>query len=1454
MSEEEDFLTDEIYQEDSYTETDIEAEEDLVDDEEEGSDESQKEDGFSASKQTFQFDEEEYDRRRWGRFDEEAFKVQFDKLSIQIASSDVVRNQWSRGEVKKPETINYRTFKPEKGGLFCEKIFGPTRDWECSCGKYKKIKHKGIVCDRCGVEVCLSKVRRERMAHIELAVPVVHIWFFKTSPSRIGSILGMSTADLERVIYYEDYVVTDPGTTSLERKQLLNDSEFRENQERFGKDAFQAKMGGEAIKDLLASEDLQALLVELKDKLKKTKSMQARMKIARRQKIIEGFLSSKNRPEWMVMSCVPVIPPDLRPLVPLDGGRFATSDLNDLYRRVINRNNRLRAILKLKTPEVIIRNEKRMLQESVDALFDNGRHGHPVMGAGNRPLKSLAEMLKGKQGRFRQNLLGKRVDYSGRSVIVVGPELKFNQCGLPKAMALELFEPFIIRRLKELGHVYTIRSAKKKIQRQDPEVWDVLEEIIAGHPVLLNRAPTLHRLGIQAFQPVLIEGKAIRVHPLVCTAFNADFDGDQMAVHVPLSVEAQIEAKVLMMAPDNIFLPSSGRPSAVPSKDMTLGLYYLMCDPLYNPEEHGKRVKVFKDANEVLLAMNASGDFGWESIKDAGAKLDYTGRGIHIHEKIKLRTSAGIIETTPGRVIFNAIVPKELGFQNYSLPSKRLSELVIECYRKVGLEVTVRFLDNLKNLGFREATRAAISIGMKDIFVPDVKKKVLKEAEAKVAVVRKQYEDGVITDGERHSKIISIWTEASDIVSTELFHLLSQSKNSSLNPLFMSMDSGARGNKSQVKQLGAMRGLMAKPSGEIIESPITANFREGLEPLQYFTSAHGARKGLADTALKTADSGYLTRRLVDVSQDVIVTEEDCGTLNGVDVIAIKQGEEELLPLKDRIFGRTVCEDIYMPGNKSVLLAKRGDILTLDQAKAIDDAGIEMVRIRSVLTCETRRGICSRCYGLNLANGLPVGLGETVGIIAAQSIGEPGTQLTMRTFHLGGIASAGGVPELVSSCAGILVFLDLRMVKTEDGSYVALNKHGFINIVRDEGRTLEDYKKLLSTKTLEPLQSFSIELGTKIFFDEGSKVHAGVKIAQWEPHNVPIICDKPGYAKYDDLVEGISTQKDVNRQTGQFELVVKSHRGELHPQIAIYADKTYGDLVGTYALPPGAIISVDEGDFVKAGDLLARIPRGAIKTKDITGGLPRVAELFEARKPKESAEIAKIDGIVDFRGVQKGKRIVIVQDESSKMEEEHLIPHTKHLIVQRGDRVIKGQQLTDGLVIPHEVLEICGVRELQRYLVNQVQEVYRLQGVDINDKHIEIIVRQMLKKVSIVDAGDTSFLYGEEVDKREFEAENLKVTKEGGKPAQGTPVLLGITRAALNTDSFVSAASFQDTTRVLTDAACSGKTDFLNGLKENVIMGHVIPVGSGFEHHHEIKKIVDNAFEESIIFDFDSIPV
>lgn len=1375
---------------------------------------------------------------------------QFDKVTIGIASDEVIRTQWSRGEIKKPETINYRTFKPEKGGLFCEKIFGPTKDWECACGKYKKIKHKGIVCDRCGVEVTLSKVRRERMAHVELAVPVVHIWFFKTMPSRIGNVLGLSGNELEKIVYYEEYIVIDPGETELTKKQLLNDVEYREAVERFGSGSFVAKMGGEAIRELLKVEDLKAILIDLKVKLRKTKSMQARMKLAKRLKIVESFIISNNDPSWMVMSCIPVIPPDLRPLVPLDGGRFATSDLNDLYRRVINRNNRLKSILKLKTPDVIVRNEKRMLQEAVDALLDNGRHGHPVMGAGNRPLKSLSEMLKGKNGRFRQNLLGKRVDYSGRSVIMVGPNLKFNQCGLPKQMALELFEPFIVKRLKDLGHVYTIRSAKKMIQRQDEVVWDVLEEIIKGHPVLLNRAPTLHRLGIQAFEPILIEGKAIRIHPLVTKAFNADFDGDQMAVHVPLSIEAQIEAKVLMMAPDNIFLPSSGKPVAMPGQDMTIGLYYLMLDPLYDPEQFGRKVKVFRDMEEVLIALGSAEHFSLPHDVEAKPHLYVnTGRGLYIHERIKLRLPSGIIETTPGRVIFNTIVPEELGYQNYNLPSKRTEKLILDCYKKAGLEKTVRFLDALKDLGFKEATKSAISMGFCDIPIPSSKATMIQEGHARVDIVRKQYNDGIITEGERHSKIISIWTEITDRLSEQLFKMLKQPKNCQLNPLFMMLDSGARGNKSQVKQLGALRGLMAKPSGAIIETPITSNFREGLTVLEFSTSSHGARKGLSDTALKTADSGYLTRRLVDVSQEVIVTEYDCETLNGIEVSPIRQGQEELLPLQDRIFGRTVCEDIYQPGDTSKCLAKAGDILTFKQVQEIDDAGIDVIKIRSPLTCEAKLGVCAKCYGLNLANGRLIGMGEAIGIIAAQSIGEPGTQLTMRTFHLGGIASASATPELLADSDGILVYEDIRTVKNKEGDVLVLNKNGKIHLVKDENRSLEEYKSLLKTKSIEPKQTFTLELGSRLLLEDGHKVKQGQKIVEWEQHNIPIICERPGYVKFEDLVEGLSTEKKVNKRSGQVELTVKQHRGELHPEIAIYSDKSYSELIGTYSLPSAAVISVDEGDYILGGFILARIPRGAIKTKDITGGLPRVAELFEARRPKEAAEIAKLDGVIDFKGVQKNKRIVIVRDEVTMMEEEHLIPLNKHLIVQKGDQVLKGEQLTDGLVVPHEILDICGVRELQRYLVNQVQEVYRLQGVDINDKHIEIIVRQMLRKVRISDPGDTTFIYGEDVNKKDFHIENKKVMDEGGKPAQAFPILLGITKASLGTDSFLSAASFQDTTRILAEAACEGKTDFLMGFKENIIIGHMIPGGTGYEYHKRVKEFVEKEYEEDLVFDF-----
>jgi DNA-directed RNA polymerase subunit beta' len=1382
-------------------------------------------------------------------------KADFENIAIKIATDKEVQEKWSRGEIKKPETINYRTFKPEKGGLFCEKIFGPTKDWECSCGKYKKIKHKGIVCDRCGVEVSLSRVRRERMAHVELSVPVVHIWFFKTQPSRIGNILGLTGADLERVVYYEEYIVVDPGTTTLLKKQLLNDTEYQEAREKWGPKSFVAKMGAEAVRDLLDSENLEESVIELKDKLKKTKSLQGRMKISKRLKIIEGFYNSVNDARSMVMNIVPVIPPDLRPLVPLDGGRFATSDLNDLYRRVINRNNRLKAILRLKTPDVIIRNEKRMLQESVDALFDNGRHGHPVMGAGNRPLKSLSEMLKGKQGRFRQNLLGKRVDYSGRSVIVVGPELKFNQCGLPKKMALELFEPFIIKKLKDYGFVYTIRSAKKMIQREDPKVWDVLDEVTKGHPVILNRAPTLHRLGLQAFEPVLIEGKAIRVHPLVCSAFNADFDGDQMAVHIPLSVEAQIEAKTLMMAPDNIFLPSSGKPVAIPSQDMILGLYYLMCDPVYNPENYKGKIKVFSSMQEVLRMLETAQPYNlrFNSLKD-GEIYDNLGRGLHIHERIKVRYGKEIIETTPGRVLFNSAVPEELGFQNYTLRKKALGNLVLDIYKKVGLEATVTFLDNIKDLGFAQATKSAISMGVVDILVPDNKQELLDKSNARVQKVVNQFEDGIITEGERHTKIIAIWTEVTEELSEICFKSIeATSKTLNTNPMYAMIDSGARGNKSQLKQLGGIRGLMVKPSGDIIESPITSNFREGLSVLEYFISSSGARKGLTDTALKTADSGYLTRRLVDVSQEVLINDFDCSTINGIDVSPIKQGQEELLCLEDRIYGRTVCEKITMPGDKNIILANAGDTLTPEQAKAIDDAGIDSVRIRSALTCETKRGICSKCYGLNLANGNMIARGEAVGIIAAQSIGEPGTQLTMNTFHLGGIASASISPELICEHEGQVVFEAVRVVRNEDGVNLVLNKNGSMHIVEAGVRSVEESVKLIKSKSIEPLQTFNVELGAQLHCNEGEVVKKGQKIGDVEQYNIPIICEKEGFAKFEDLVEGISTQKTTNKQSGQTEILVKQHRGELHPQIMVYSDKDYEDLIGTYAIPSGALLSIGEGARVKAGLQLAKLPKGAVKTRDITGGLPRVAELFEARKPKDVAVIAKIDGVVDFRGVQKNKRIVVVKDDMTGMEEEHLIPLAKHLIVQKGDSVEKGQQITEGLVKLQEILEICGLKELQKYLVNQVQEVYRLQGVDINDKHIEIIVRQMLQKVHITDPGDTTFLYSEDVDKKDFLERNLKVMEEGGRPSQAVPVLLGITKASLGTKSYFSAASFQETTRVLTDAACDSKIDYLLDFKSNIICGQKIPSGTGHDRYFtRLNKIVTENEDVFIEYDFDSL--
>jgi DNA-directed RNA polymerase subunit beta' len=1334
--------------------------------------------------------------------------VGFDEVAITVASPDSVRS-WSKGEVKNPETINYRTFKPEKGGLFCERIFGPTRDWECSCGKYKRIKHKGVVCDRCGVEVTLSRVRRERMGHIDLAVPVSHIWFYKCMPSRIGLMLDMTSRQLERVIYYEDYIVIDPGNTPLQKCQLLTEAEFREAEDQYG-DVFVAGMGAEAIQKLLEQTDLQNLNDEIEQQMGATRSKQLRKKLAKRLKLVQGFMHSKTRPEWMVLNVLPVIPPDLRPLVPLEGGRFATSDLNDLYRRVINRNNRLKTLLQLKTPEVIIRNEKRMLQEAVDALFDNGRHGRAVTGAANRPLKSLSDMLKGKGGRFRQNLLGKRVDYSGRSVIVIGPELKLNQCGLPKKMALVLFEPFIIRRLKEQGHVHTVRSAKKLIERQTPEVWDILDEVTKGHAVLLNRAPTLHRLSIQAFEPQLIEGEAIRIHPLVCTAYNADFDGDQMAVHVPLSVEAQMEARMLMLAPNNIFSPSSGKPITTPSQDIPLGCYYLTQNP--RGEKNDQRIPLFADPSEVELAI-AEEAIGTHS-RIRFRNPDYGVNTIYGSKEIK------VLETTAGRVIFNQIWPSELGFYNKVCGKKQLSDIIWRCYKAVGQQLTVETLDRLKEMGFRSATKAGISIGITDMIIPREKSTQLEKAYREIAEVEKQYRRGIITDGERKNKVQDIWTHTGEELANALFRTLEYNDGrKDMNPVFMMVDSGARGNRTQVKQLAGMRGLMAKPSGEIIERPIISNFREGLSVLEYFISTHGARKGLADTALKTADSGYLTRKLVDASQDVIITEEDCGTINGIIVRPIYEGDEEVVSLSTRIIGRTSCETVKDPVTGKAVITS-GQIADEEIAASLEKVGLEQLKIRSALTCESKRGICAKCYGRNLATGLPVKLGEAVGIIAAQSIGEPGTQLTMRTFHVGGTASQTfKQPIIKAKNEGIVRFNDLKVVESTESNFVVLNKNGTVRVHARDGRELESY---------------NIVIGSVISIADGGVVKKGETFIQWDPYNVPIITEKAGRIEFRDMIQGVTIRKEVDEATGVMGTVVIEHKEDLHPQIVIVGEKK--EVFASYSIPAGAHIEVKETQKVPAGTRLARTPRKIAKTKDITGGLPRVAELFEARRPKDAAEIAKIDGVVDIGGTVRAKRRVIVTDPDTGAEEEHLIPLSKHVIVFKGDFVKKGQQLTEGPVVPHEVLDVCGPQELQEHLLNEVQEVYRLQGVEINDKHIEIIVRQMLRKVKITDPGDTSLLWGDQVDRLEFAAENERVIEKGGKPADASPVLLGITKASLETDSFISAASFQDTTRVLTEAATLGKVDRLRGFKENVIMGHLIPAGTGFKRNREIEIV------------------
>jgi len=1335
-----------------------------------------------------------------------------DSIGITVASPESIR-AWSKGEVKNPETINYRTFKPEKGGLFCERIFGPVKDWECSCGKYKRIKHRGVVCDRCGVEVTLSRVRRERMGHIELSVPVTHIWFFKCMPSRLGLMLDMTARNLERVIYYEDYLVIDPGSSPLLKNQLLSEGEYREAQETYGADSFTAKMGAEAVRDALERIELEPSIVELQDAMTETRSKQIRKKLAKRIKLFQGFMNSKSRPEWMILTVLPVIPPDLRPLVPLEGGRFATSDLNDLYRRVINRNNRLKNLLSLRTPEVIIRNEKRMLQEAVDALFDNGRHGRAVTGAGNRALKSLSDMLKGKSGRFRQNLLGKRVDYSGRSVIVIGPELKLNQCGLPKKMALVLFEPFIIRRLKELGFVHTVRSAKKLIERQSPEVWDILEEVTQGHPVLLNRAPTLHRLSIQAFEPKLIEGEAIRVHPLVCTAYNADFDGDQMAVHVPLSVEAQMEARLFMLATNNIFSPSSGKPILTPSQDITLGCYYITANPKANKGKSKKTPPLFGSKQDVVYAFSD----GALTVHDR-VVLANPDRGKETHYG---DTEKKTIETTVGRVIFSEIWPEELGFPNMPMNKGNLGDIIFQCYRVCGHQTTIETLDKLKTLGFREATKAGVSAGIDDMIIPKEKPQEINTALKQIDEVEKQHRRGLITAGERYNKIVDIWSHCTDRIAGVMLKTFEANQGKDeYNPVYLMVDSGARGNRQQVRQLAGLRGLMAKPSGDIIEKPILANFREGLTVLEYFISTHGARKGLADTALKTADSGYMTRKLVDVAQDVIIRDEDCGTTNGIWVRAIYEGEDVVVRLRDRLLGRYSCDDIYDPNDPKTCLVEANEEISESKARALEMAGIERVKIRSVLTCETGVGICRVCYGRNLSTGKLVKLGEAVGIIAAQSIGEPGTQLTMRTFHMGGVGThQANKPEITSKHNGRVKYNELRYVSLSEGGQIVLNKHGTISIHDEDGRELELH---------------NIVIGSVISIPDGGEVKKGETFVQWDPYNVPILSEKAGTIQFHDIIEGVTMKQEVEQTTGQETMVVVDHKEDLHPQIVILDES--GEALANYPIPSGAHIVVDEGDEIAAGALLAKTPRQASKTKDITGGLPRVAELFEARKPKNPAEISKIDGVVDFGPSTRGKRCIIIEDPESGVREEHLVPIGRHVIVYKGDFVRKGQQLTEGPLVPHEILEVCGPQELQEHLVNEVQEVYRLQGVTINDKHIEIIIRQMLRKVRITEPGDTTFLWGEQIDKIAFETENMRVVEMGGKPAEATPVLLGITKASLETESFLSAASFQDTTRVLTEAATMGKKDYLKGFKENVIMGHIIPAGTGFRHHRDVNLL------------------
>jgi DNA-directed RNA polymerase subunit beta' len=1316
-------------------------------------------------------------------------------VSIRLASSDTIRN-WSFGEVTKPETINYRSFKPERDGLFCEKIFGPVRNWECNCGKYKRIRYRGVVCDRCGVEVTHSKVRRERMGHIELAVPIVHIWFLKTVPSHISYLLGLPNTVLERIVYYESYVVIDPGNTNFRKGMLLSEDEFIEAEEQ-GKQ-FVAKMGGEAILEMLATLDIEELSIDLRSKIKLESSEQRRQEHLKRLRIAESFLRSGNKPEHMVLRVLPVLPPDLRPLVPLEGGRFATSDLNDLYRRVINRNNRLKKLIEIKAPDVILRNEMRMLQEAVDTLFDNGRRTFSVKGEGKRPLKSLSDLLKGKQGRFRQNLLGKRVDYSGRSVIVVGPELKIHQCGLPKMMALELFKPFVIQKLEQQGLVQTVKSAKKFVEKERPEVWDILEEVIKDHPVLLNRAPTLHRLGIQAFFPVLIEGKAIRLHPLVCTAFNADFDGDQMAVHVPLSFESQLECRVLMLSANNLLSPASGHPVMTPTQDIVLGLYYLTKMASGRKGEG----RVFSDVDEVLLA-----------------KAD---KQIDLHAKIKVRIGGKLVETTPGRVIFNSVFPPGINYSNDLMNKKRIQALVNDVYKQKGTRITCKFLDNIKALGYENATLAGITFGAEDLVVPDTKKVIIDKTLDEVSRIRKQYDRGIITEGERYNKIIDLWTHTTNNVADLMHDALAKDKDG-FNPVYIMMDSQARGSKDQIKQLAGMRGLMQKPQkkitgavGEIIENPIISNFKDGLSVLEYFISTHGARKGLADTALKTADAGYLTRRLVDVVQDLVVYDEECGTSKGIEISALHEGDEVMESLATRLLGRVTQQDVYDPVSDE-LICPTNTLIDEALAKKIETSGIESVVIRSVLTCDAKRGVCRRCYGRNLATGKIVDIGEVVGIVAAQSIGEPGTQLTLRTFHIGGTASRLiAQSKEASKIDGIVKFEGVDTAEHKDG-IVVLNRSGEIAVLDEEER--ERYR-------------YNVPYGSFLKVKDGQKVNKGHALFEWDPYNNVILSSKSGKVVFSDLVDGETLRELFDERSGITNLVVGEHRErKLHPHIQIF--DAHDKRLANIAVPTGSYLQVRDGDSILEGDIIVKIPRESSKSRDITGGLPRVAELFEARRPKDTAIISEIDGIVEFGDTERGNRRITIKDDQGESRD-YLIPMSKHLRVHEGDRVKAGDRLSEGSIDPHDVLKIMGENAVQQFLLDEIQAVYRLQGVTINDKHVEVIVAQMLRKVRIEKPGDTEFLEGDDVDKRRLREVNERVISEGGEPATFKPLLLGITKASLTTESFLSAASFQETTKVLSRAAVDGKIDALNGLKENLIMGNLIPAGTGSRMYRGLK--------------------